>query len=78
MVEPHKVDPVLEQKWMSMERQREREDIISTIRSSNPRSVVLGDYVIEMDDSDADTNGKDLGEGAPRGLQGRSHNFNFL
>lgn len=75
---PHKVDPALEQKWMSMERQNEREDIISTIRSSKPRSVVLGDYVIEMDDSDTDTDGEDLGEGAPRGLRGRSHNFSFL
>ncbi|KAJ0971621.1 hypothetical protein J5N97_019580 [Dioscorea zingiberensis] len=74
---PRKVDPALEQKWMLMERQREREDIISTIRSSNPRSVVLGDYVIEMDDSDSDTDGEDLGEGA-RGLRGRSHNISFL
>ncbi|WOL02808.1 hypothetical protein Cni_G11527 [Canna indica] len=50
---PHAVDPVLEQKWKTLEHQRERADVISTIRSSMPRSVILGDYVIEMADSDS-------------------------
>lgn len=56
------VDPVLEQKWVSLEREREREDVISTIRSSMPGAMVLGDYVIERnhhsfgtdDEGDAD------------------------
>lgn len=59
---PRKVDPILEQKWRMMEHQREREDIISTIRASNPRSVVLGDYVIDFDGG-SDTDGEELGEG---------------
>ncbi|KAG9451113.1 hypothetical protein H6P81_011078 [Aristolochia fimbriata] len=44
---PRKVDPILEQKWRRLEREREREDVISTIRSSMPGAMVLGDYVIE-------------------------------
>lgn len=52
---PHKVDPVLEQKWKMLEYQREREDVMSTIRSSMPSSIVMGDYVIDMSDSDLDT-----------------------
>ncbi|CAL9770997.1 unnamed protein product [Musa acuminata subsp. burmannicoides] len=51
---PHVVDPVLEQKWRNLEYQSERADVISTIRSSMPRAVILGDYVIDMDDSDSD------------------------
>ncbi|XP_068643575.1 uncharacterized protein [Aristolochia californica] len=44
---PRRVDPNLEQKWRRLEREREREDVISTIRSSMPGAMVLGDYVIE-------------------------------
>lgn len=44
---PREVDPTLEQKWRRMERDREREDVMSTIRSSMPRAVFYGDYVIE-------------------------------
>ncbi|KAL3515598.1 hypothetical protein ACH5RR_022500 [Cinchona calisaya] len=44
---PRKVDPLLEQKWKRLEREREREDVISTITSSMPGAVVFGDYVIE-------------------------------
>ncbi|XP_058097221.1 uncharacterized protein LOC131242533 [Magnolia sinica] len=44
---PREVDPVLEQKWSRLERERERNDVISTIRSSMPGAMVLGDYVIE-------------------------------
>lgn len=44
---PREVDPVLEQKWRSLEGERERDDVISTITSSMPRAVVIGDYVIE-------------------------------
>ncbi|XP_010247975.1 PREDICTED: uncharacterized protein LOC104590905 [Nelumbo nucifera] len=58
---PRELDPILEQKWRRLERERERDDVISTIRSSIPRAMVLGDYVIEgnhygfdTDDMDAD------------------------
>ncbi|KAL7119490.1 hypothetical protein ACP275_02G066500 [Erythranthe tilingii] len=44
---PREVDPTLEQKWRRMEREREREDVMSTIRSSTPGAVFFGDYVIE-------------------------------
>ncbi|CAL9047131.1 uncharacterized protein LOC135618179 [Musa acuminata AAA Group] len=52
---PHEVDPVLEQKWRMLEHERERQDVISTIRSSMPRSVVFGDYVIEMSNGELNT-----------------------
>lgn len=44
---PREVDPVLEQKWRRLEREREREDVMGTIRSSMPGAVFFGDYVIE-------------------------------
>ncbi|KAF8404172.1 hypothetical protein HHK36_009052 [Tetracentron sinense] len=44
---PREVDPILEQKWRTLERERERDDVISTVRSSMPGAMVLGDYVIE-------------------------------
>lgn len=44
---PREKDPVLEQKWRRLEVEREREDVMSTIRSSMPGAVVFGDYVIE-------------------------------
>ncbi|EHA8586891.1 hypothetical protein COCNU_scaffold001126G000010 [Cocos nucifera] len=49
---PREVDPVLEQKWRTLELEREWEDVISTIRSSMPRAVVFGDYVIDVNNSD--------------------------
>ncbi|KAJ0976037.1 hypothetical protein J5N97_018002 [Dioscorea zingiberensis] len=76
---PRKVDPILEQKWTMMEHQREREDIISTIRASNPRSVVLGDYVIDFDggsDSDDDEFGERERTYAARG--GFNTNYFYL
>ncbi|KAK2992812.1 hypothetical protein RJ640_009109 [Escallonia rubra] len=61
---PREVDPADEQKWRRLERERERDDVISTITSSMPGAVVFGDYVIEgshygfdtdeEEDSDAD------------------------
>ncbi|XP_022725505.1 uncharacterized protein LOC111281946 [Durio zibethinus] len=45
--QPREVDPTLEQKWRRLERDREREDVISTIRSTMPGAMVFGDYVIE-------------------------------
>lgn len=44
---PREVDPDLEQKWRSLEQERERSDVISTIRSTMPGAMVFGDYVIE-------------------------------
>ncbi|GFP93869.1 hypothetical protein PHJA_001531200 [Phtheirospermum japonicum] len=44
---PREVDPMLEQKWRRLEREQEREDVMSTIRSSTPGAVFFGDYVIE-------------------------------
>lgn len=44
---PRELDPTLEQKWRTLEYEREREDVMSTIRSSMPGAVVFGDYVIE-------------------------------
>ncbi|KAD4179386.1 hypothetical protein E3N88_27977 [Mikania micrantha] len=46
-VNPREVDPDQEQKWRRLERDRERDDVISTITSSMPGSMVFGDYVIE-------------------------------
>eukprot|EP00268_Persea_americana_P033676 TRINITY_DN3331_c0_g2_i4.p1 TRINITY_DN3331_c0_g2~~TRINITY_DN3331_c0_g2_i4.p1 ORF type:complete len:352 (-),score=78.83 TRINITY_DN3331_c0_g2_i4:344-1399(-) len=44
---PRKVDPLLKKKWRRLERERERGDVLSTITSSMPGALVLGDYVIE-------------------------------
>ncbi|KAL8222723.1 hypothetical protein R6Q57_020122 [Mikania cordata] len=46
-VNPREVDPDQEQKWRRLEQDRERDDVISTITSSMPGSMVFGDYVIE-------------------------------
>ncbi|KAK9001544.1 hypothetical protein V6N11_083326 [Hibiscus sabdariffa] len=45
--QPREVDPVLEQKWRRLVREREQEDVISIIRSTIPGAMVFGDYVIE-------------------------------
>ncbi|PKA52192.1 hypothetical protein AXF42_Ash010088 [Apostasia shenzhenica] len=52
---PREVDPEMEEKWRVLEHERERQDVISTIRSSMPRSVVFGDYVIEMTNSEGES-----------------------
>ncbi|XAR53116.1 hypothetical protein NMG60_11021529 [Bertholletia excelsa] len=61
---PREVDPALEQKWRRLERERERNDVISTIRSSMPGAMVFGDYVIEGShfgfDSDEEEDGFDV------------------
>ncbi|PIN10714.1 hypothetical protein CDL12_16693 [Handroanthus impetiginosus] len=44
---PREIDPSLDQKWARLEHEREREDVMSTIRSSTPGAVFFGDYVIE-------------------------------
>ncbi|TYI44035.1 hypothetical protein ES332_A01G209200v1 [Gossypium tomentosum] len=45
--QPREADPTIEQKWRRLEREREQEDVISTIRSTMPGAMVFGDYVIE-------------------------------
>lgn len=52
---PRDVDPAVEHKWRTLEREREHDDVISTIRSSMPGAVVFGDYVIEQNDYDSDS-----------------------
>lgn len=47
---PREVDPVREEKWKRFECERERNDVISTILSSTPGAMVLGDYVLEPND----------------------------
>ncbi|XP_050212374.1 uncharacterized protein LOC126663365 [Mercurialis annua] len=47
LARPRAVDPMLKAKWKKLECERERSDVISTIMSSTPGAVVLGDYVIE-------------------------------
>lgn len=47
---PREVDPIREEKWKRFECERERNDVISTILSSSPGAVVLGDYVLEPND----------------------------
>uniref|UniRef100_A0A5B7ACL2 Uncharacterized protein n=1 Tax=Davidia involucrata TaxID=16924 RepID=A0A5B7ACL2_DAVIN len=44
---PREVDPLLAEKWKSLELERERNDVFSTIRSSTPGAIFMGDYVIE-------------------------------
>ncbi|GER24700.1 hypothetical protein STAS_00246 [Striga asiatica] len=59
---PREVDPAMEQRWRRFEREREREDVMSTIRSSNPGAVFFGDYVIEGGDDDEDEDEGVFGE----------------
>jgi hypothetical protein len=65
---PRAVDPIHEEKWKRLEREREQNDVISTIISSTPGAVVLGDYVIEPNFggsySDYDTDLEDSLDGA--------------
>ncbi|XP_062101220.1 uncharacterized protein LOC133807088 [Humulus lupulus] len=51
LARPRAVDPILEEKWKRLECERERSDVISTIISSTPGAVVLGDYVLEPNQS---------------------------
>lgn len=69
---PREVDPVDEQKWMRLERERERDDVISTIRSSMPGAMVFGDYVIEGSHYGFDT---DDDEGFDGDAPGRNGGF---
>ncbi|KVI10985.1 uncharacterized protein LOC112507312 [Cynara cardunculus var. scolymus] len=68
---PREVDPDQEQKWRRLEREREREDVISTVTSSMPGSVVFGDYVIERNSYGSDSEDE---EGFDVGALGRNNN----
>lgn len=74
---PREVDPDQEVKWRRFEREREREDVISTVTASMPGSVVFGDYVIERnsygsesDSEDEDGDGNGIGNGVGVGEDG--------
>ncbi|KAB1206990.1 hypothetical protein CJ030_MR7G008094 [Morella rubra] len=56
---PREVDPIHEQKWRRLERERERDDVISTIRSTMPGAMVFGDYVIENNNNGFDSDEED-------------------
>ncbi|CAI9781794.1 unnamed protein product [Fraxinus pennsylvanica] len=83
---PREVDPVLEQKWRSLERERETDDVMSTIRSSMPGAVFFGDYVIEgshygfdSDEEDFDADAMEPNEGFEAGIDRNLMNvFLFL
>eukprot|EP00252_Welwitschia_mirabilis_P009588 TRINITY_DN22242_c0_g1_i1.p1 TRINITY_DN22242_c0_g1~~TRINITY_DN22242_c0_g1_i1.p1 ORF type:complete len:376 (+),score=77.86 TRINITY_DN22242_c0_g1_i1:374-1501(+) len=47
LARPQEIDPDRQRKWRRLERQREHDDVISTIRSTMPGAMVFGDYVIE-------------------------------
>ncbi|VAI49907.1 unnamed protein product [Triticum turgidum subsp. durum] len=65
LVQPREVDPAVEQKWRSLEFEREREDALSTVTSSMGRAVVWGDYVLDLEDGadleDEDSDDDDRG-----------------
>lgn len=44
---PRDVDPVLTEKWKKLENDRALDDVFSTIRSTMPGAIIMGDYVIE-------------------------------
>ncbi|KAK8626657.1 hypothetical protein V6N13_134290 [Hibiscus sabdariffa] len=67
---PREVDPTLEQKWRRLEREREREDVISTIRSAMPGAMVFGDYVIEGNHHGFDTDEEDGLDAEPAEMNG--------
>ncbi|KAK6115546.1 hypothetical protein DH2020_007815 [Rehmannia glutinosa] len=44
---PRDVDPKHAEKWKTLENERDISDVLSTIRSTMPGAIVIGDYVIE-------------------------------
>ncbi|XP_047082634.1 uncharacterized protein LOC124693214 [Lolium rigidum] len=67
LVQPREVDPAVEQKWRSLEFEREREDALSTVTSQMGRAVVWGDYVLDLEDGvdldDEESDDDDHGNG---------------
>ncbi|KAF5746831.1 hypothetical protein HS088_TW06G01006 [Tripterygium wilfordii] len=85
LARPRAVDPVREEKWKKLECERERSDVISTIMSSTPGAVVLGDFVLEpgyhgmygdYDSDDSLDDGFDPLESFERGCNGGSNSRN--
>lgn len=50
---PRAVDPSHKEQWKMLEQRNERDDVISTIMSSTPGAVMLGDYVLEPNHQDS-------------------------
>ncbi|XP_071694125.1 uncharacterized protein [Rutidosis leptorrhynchoides] len=47
LARPREVDPSLAEKWKKLENDLELNDVMSTINSTMPGSVIMGDYVVE-------------------------------
>ncbi|KAL8485473.1 hypothetical protein ACS0TY_027682 [Phlomoides rotata] len=47
LARPRDVDPTRAAKWKKLESERDHHDVLSTIRSTMPGAIVIGDYVIE-------------------------------
>lgn len=47
LARPREVDPSLAEKWKKLEHDQELNDVMSTINSTMPGSIIMGDYVIE-------------------------------
>ncbi|KAL2241813.1 uncharacterized protein LOC105159499 [Sesamum indicum] len=50
LARPRDVDPSHAEKWKKLENERDLSDVFSTIRSTMPGAIVIGDYVIERND----------------------------
>ncbi|KAJ7968103.1 Protein of unknown function (DUF1644) [Quillaja saponaria] len=61
---PREVDPTDEQKWRRLEWEREREDVISTITTSMPGAMVLGDYIVDQNHNAFDSDDEDGAHGS--------------
>ena len=57
--QPREVDPDVEQEWRRFEIEQDRNDVISTIRSTMPGATVFGDYVIERGAYGSDSDDED-------------------
>ncbi|KAG6432661.1 hypothetical protein SASPL_104243 [Salvia splendens] len=73
LARPREVDPLHAEKWKKLENERNISDVISTIRSTMPGAIVIGDYVIERDrhgyrDYDDDDNLDNDDDGGDDGL----------
>lgn len=70
LAQPREVDPSIEQKWRSLEFERERQDALSTVTASMGNAVVFGDYVVDLedgldlDDEESDDDDRDNGREA--------------
>ncbi|KAL3513577.1 hypothetical protein ACH5RR_026294 [Cinchona calisaya] len=75
---PQEVDPSLAEKWKKLENDRELNDVFSTIRSTMPGAIVMGDYVIESNfhDFDRDYEMNDYLDGALLRLESYSRRWN--